>query len=116
MAGNPAPDSRTLDGRNILPVLTGALNESPTRYSTSSITTASLACATQDWKIPGAGGLPQHRALAAGRDLRLLFDMRTDPTERYSLAAHHPDKWRELERHLVRAQQEFAAIGEDSPQ
>ena len=44
-----------------------------------------------------------------GRDIRLLFDMRMDPTERYSLAAHRPDKWRELETLLMRGQQEFAA-------
>ena len=46
MAGIPLPDSRILDGRAILPVLTGAPRTNlRTRCSTSSITTASQACA-----------------------------------------------------------------------
>ena len=116
MAGIPLPDSRTLDGRNILPVLTGALNESPHEvlYFFNHDRIAGLR--TQDWKILVRADYRNIERWLPGRDLRLLFDMRIDPTERYSLAAHHPDKWRELERHLVRAQQEFAAIGEDSPQ
>ncbi len=116
MAGIPLPDSRTLDGRNILPVLTGALNESPHEvlYFFNHDRIAGLR--TQDWKILVRADYRNIERWLPGRDLRLLFDMHTDPTERYSLADHHPDKWRELERHLMRAQEEFAAIGEDSPQ
>ena len=37
--------------------------------------------------------LPEHGVL-------LLFDMQKDTVERYSMAAHRPDKWRELQAYL----------------
>ena len=44
--------------------------------------------------------LPKH-------DVLLLFDMRADPQERYSMAAHRPDKWQELQVYLERGQREL---------
>ena len=116
MAGVPLPDSLTLDGRNILPVLTGASDESPHEalYFFNHDRIAGLR--TQDWKIVVRADYRNIERWLPGRDLRLLFDMRTDPAERYSLAAHRPDKWRELEALLMRGQKEFETISPDSPQ
>lgn len=107
LAGAPLPDSLTLDGRNILPVLTGASNESPHEvlYFFNHDRIAGLR--TQDWKIVVRADYRNIERWLPGRDVRLLFDMRNDPTERYSLAAHRPDKWRELNALLMRGQQEF---------
>lgn len=107
MAGIRLPVSRILDGRNILPVLKGASNVSPHEvlYFFNHDRIAGLR--TQDWKILVRADYRNIERWLPGRDLQLLFDMRTDPTERYSLAAHRPDKWRELEMLLMRGQQEF---------
>ena len=107
MAGVPLPDSLMLDGRNILPILTGASNESPHEalYFFNHDRIAGLR--TQEWKMVVRADYRNIERWLPGRDLRLLFDMRTDPAERYSLAAHHPDKWREMEALLERGQQEF---------
>ena len=116
MAGFPLPDSLILDGRSILPVLTGASNQSPHEvlYFFNHDRIAGLR--TQDWKIVVRADYRNVERWLPGRNIRLLFDMRIDPTERYSLAAHRPDKWRELEMLLERGQQEFATVGQDSQQ
>ena len=115
MLGVPPPADWILDGRDILPVLTGASNESPHEalYFFNHDRIAGLR--TQDWKIVVRADYRNVERWLPGRDIRLLFDLRTDPTERYSLAAHRPDKWRELETMLQRGQREFAAINPDSP-
>lgn len=107
MAGVPLPDSLMLDGRNILPILTGASNKSPHEvlYFFNHDRIAGLR--TQEWKMVVRADYRNIERWLPGRDLRLLFDMRTDPFERYSLAAHHPGKWREMEALLGRGQQEF---------
>lgn len=107
MAGVPLPDSLTLDGRNILPILTGASNKSPHEalYFFNHDRIAGLR--TQEWKMVVRADYRNIERWLPGRDLRLLFDMRTDPAERYSLAAHRPDKWREMKALLERGQQEF---------
>ena len=116
MAGAPLPDSLILDGRNILPVLTGASHESPHEalYFFNHDRIAGLR--TQEWKIVVRADYRNIERWLPGRDLRLLFDMRTDPSERYSLAAQRSDKWRELNVLLMRGQQEFETISPDSPQ
>ena len=116
MAGIPLPDSLILDGRNILPVLTGTSNESPHEvlYFFNHDRIAGLR--TQHWKMLVRADYRNIERWLPGRDIRLLFDMRVDPTERYSLAARRPDKWRELETLLMRGQREFETIGPDAPQ
>lgn len=112
----PLQKGWNLDGRDILPVLTGASNESPHEalYFFNHDRIAGLR--TQDWKIVVRADYRNVERWLPGRDLRLLFDMRADPMERYSLAAHRPDKWRELNALLMRGQREFGTIRPDSPQ
>ena len=114
--GIPLQKGWNLDGRDILPVLTGASNESPHEalYFFNHDRIAGLR--TQDWKIVVRADYRNVERWLPGRDLQLLFDMRADPMERYSLAAHRPDKWRELNALLMRGQQEFGTIRPDSPQ
>ncbi len=68
------------------------------------------ALRTPNWKM-----LVQARYRGIDRrlpahDVLLLFDMRTDPQERYSIAAHRPGKWQELQAYLARGQQELEAL------
>ncbi len=109
VAGIPSPAAPNLDGRNILPVLTGASQESPHEVLYFFNHDRIAALRTQNWKIVVRADYRNIERLLPGRDIRLLFDMRTDPAERYSLAAHRPDKWRELETLLLRGQRKFAA-------
>ena len=114
--GVPLPADRTLDGRDILPVLTGASNASPHEVLYFFNHDRIAALRTQDWKIVVRADYRNVERRLPGRDIELLFDMRVDPMERYSLAAHRPDKWRELETLLLRGQREFETFSPDLPQ
>ena len=98
-----------LDGRSILPVLLGHTDTSPHEVLYFFNNEQIVALRTEDWKMVIQAGyrdiqrrLPEHNVL-------LLFDMRADPQERYSLAAHRPDKWQELQVHLERGRRELEA-------
>ncbi len=106
----PPMEARMLDGRNILPILTGASNDSPHEalYFFNHDRIAGLR--TQDWKIVVRADYRNIERWLPGRDIPLLFDMRADPMERYSLARHHPAKWLELEALLKRGEREFATV------
>ena len=96
-----------LDGRNILPVLLDKTDTSPHEvlyfFNNERIT----ALRTQDWKMVVQASYRDIQRRLPEHDVRLLFDMRRDPQERHSLAAHRPDKWRELQAHLERGQREL---------
>ena len=107
IVGVSMPPSATLDGRNILPVLTGKSNESPHQALYFFNYDRIAAVRTQDWKIVVRADYRNIERVLPEHDVRLLFDMRKDPEERYSLAAHRPDKWRELMMHFERGQREL---------
>ena len=109
IAGARLPAGLKLDGRDIGGLLRGG-SESPhdVLYYFSDERIAALR--TQDWKMMVQARyrgidrrLPDHNVL-------LLFDMHADPHERYSMAAHRPDKWQELQAYLARGQQELEAL------
>lgn len=108
ITGAALPAGRKIDGRNITGLLKGSANsphEALYYFSNERI----AAVRTENWKM-----LIEARYLGIVRRLpehgvSLLFDMRQDPTERYSMAAHRPDKWRELQAHLKRGQRELGA-------
>ena len=108
IAGATLPAGLKLDGKNIEVMLKGG-NDTPHQvlYYFSDGRIAGVR--TRDWKM-----LVQARYRGIDRrlpehDVLLLFDMRTDPQERYSMAAHRPDKWRELQALLERGRREFEA-------
>ena len=109
ITGAPLPAGLKLDGRDIGGLLRGG-SESPhdVLYYFSDERIAALR--TPNWKM-----LVQARYRGIDRrlpahDVLLLFDMRTDPQERYSRAAHRPGKWQELQTYLARGQQELEAL------
>lgn len=98
-AGVPLPQDREYDGRNLLPVLTGAAaNDLPER--------------TLVWRKE------DYRAIRHGRwklqtsrypDKVWLHDLQTDPTERFNLAERMPEKVRELQALYAAKEKAFVA-------
>lgn len=110
IAGVSPPGDTHFDGRNILPVMLGKTDASPHEvlyfFNNERIT----ALRTQNWKIVVQASYRDIQRRLPEHDVLLLFDMRTDPQERYSMAAHRPDKWQELQAHLVRGQEELETL------
>ena len=103
IAGARLPAGLKLDGKDIGGLLSGG-SESPHDVLYYFSDERIAAVRTPNWKMLVQARyrgidrrLPEHGVL-------LLFDMRTDPQERYSMAAHRPDKWQELQAHLERGQ------------
>jgi len=107
IAGVSLPNAAQLDGRNILPVLLGAATESPHESLVFFNHDLVAAVRTQDWKIVVRADYRNIERVLPDHDVRLLFDMRQDPYENYSMAAHRPDKWREFYGLFKRAQREL---------
>ena len=110
IAGVSLPRSVELDGQSILPVLLGNTNESPHEALFFFNNNRIVALRTQNWKMVVQAGYRDIQRRLPEHDVLLLFDMRTDPQERYSLAAHRPDKWQELQAHLERGQRELESL------
>ena len=109
ITGAVLPAGIELDGKNIEELFQGS-SGSPHEvlYYFSDERIAALR--TRDWKMVVQARyrgidrrLPEHGVL-------LLFDMRKDPMERYSMEAHRPDKWRELHTYLERGQRELESL------
>ena len=109
ISGARLPAGLKLDGKDIGGVLRGG-SESPHDVLYYFSDERIAAVRTPNWKMLVQARyrgidrrLPEHGVL-------LLFDMRTDPQERYSMAAHRPDKWQELQAHLARGQEELETL------
>ena len=116
IAGASLPSWATLDGRNIVPILAGESNKSPHQALYFFNHDRIAAVRTQDWKIVVRADYRNIERMLPNHDVLLLFDMRKDPEERYSLAAHRPDKWRELKAHFERGQREIKPPAESGSQ
>ena len=99
--------SLQLDGRSILPVLLGNTDTSPHEVLYFFNNERIAALRTQDWKMVVQASYRDIQRRLPEHDVLLLFDMRRDPQERYSMAAHRPDKWQELQAYLKRGQREL---------
>ena len=111
ITGAVLPPGTELDGKNIeelFPGSSGSPHEVLFYFSDERI----AALRTRDWKMVVQARyrgidcrLPEHGVM-------LLFDMQKDPMERYSMAAHRPDKWRELHTYLERGQRELESLAQ----
>ena len=107
ITGVSMPRSLQLDGRSILPVLLGNTNASPHEVLYFFNNEQIVALRTQDWKMVVQASYRDIQRRLPEHDILLLFDMRTDPQERYSLAGRQPDKWEELQAYLRHGRQEL---------
>ena len=109
ISGTRLPAGLKLDGRDIGELLRGG-SESPhdVLYYFSDERIAALR--TPNWKMMIQARYRGIDRRLPDHDVMLLFDMRRDPQERYSMAAHRPDKWRELQELLARGQLELETL------
>ena len=104
------PRTTHLDGKNILPIMLGKTNASPHKVLYFFNNERIAALRTQNWKMVVQASYRDVQRRLPDHDVLLLFDMRWDPQERYSMAAHRPDKWQELQEFLLRGQQELESL------
>ncbi len=98
-AGAPLPSDREYDGRNLLPVLTGA--------SANDLDARTLVWRKEDYRAIRHGRWKLQTARYPQKVW--LHDLETDPTERYNLAEHMPDKVRELQALYTAQEKAFVA-------
>ncbi len=110
ITGAPLSQSVKIDGRNILPVVLGNVDVSPHKVLYFFNNERIAALRTQDWKMVVQASYRDIQRRLPEHDVLLLFDMRVDPQERYSLAAHRPGKWQELQALLELGQQELEVL------
>ena len=104
------PRTTHLDGKNILPIMLGKTNASPHKVLYFFNNERIAALRTQNWKMVVQASYRDIQRRLPEHDVLLLFDMHRDPQERYSMAAHRPDKWQELQEFLLRGQQELESL------
>ena len=110
ITGASLPRSAELDGRNFLPVLLGDTGNSPHEVLFFFNNERIVALRTQNWKMVVQASYRDIQRRLPDHDVLLLFDMRTDAQERYSMAAHRPGKWEEMQAHLARGQKKLEAL------
>jgi arylsulfatase len=122
IVGLPEPPY-PLTGTSLTPLLNGAVDEvRPFVISAESTRQASLALRTPQWKVilpivEDAEGRPLPDVYGRSRCADpLLFNLRSDPGERYNLSVELPDKLAELLGTLKEWRTEMASItGEPDP-
>jgi len=103
------PESLVIDGKNIMPMLTGKTTSPHDKlYFFSDEKIAGIR--TQNWKAIFRSRyrgidrwLPEH-------DVRLLFDMRNDPYEQYSVAGHNENIWDKMIHYLEEGVKELESL------
>lgn len=90
MAGAPLPSGVTLDGEDISPAFRG---ETPVRDRTLFYWDAETLCAVRrgPWKLHRRTRNVEWKNETARHDPPLLFHLEHDPSEKYDVAAAHPD-------------------------
>ena len=109
------PEGLALDGRNILPVLIGETAATPHEALYFFNHDRIAAVRTQDWRIVARANYRNIERLLPEHGIRLLFDMRKDPAERYSVAARRPNQWNAMQALLQRAQRELEPAAQEPP-
>ncbi len=111
LAGGQLPADRPIDGKNIMPLLTGT-GPSPHDALFLFNNDRIVAVRSGQWKLVVES---RYRASTVSFDNSqsyygpngLLFDLARDPGETYSYTREHPDVVRRLREHLVEGQNKF---------
>ena len=115
IAGLPLAPSLQLDGRNILPLLTGGPDQSPhdVLYFFNNERIAALR--TQRWRLvlsdypPWRDAKPVLFEATKNRSI-LMFDMHNDPGEQYDVSRAHADARQQLLAHLARGRETLETL------
>jgi uncharacterized sulfatase len=109
LAGAELPDNLKVDGRNIMPMLTG---EQDTPHDKLYIFADEQIAAirTQHWKTVFLARYRGINRWLPDHDVRLLFDMDQDPFERYSQASHREDVWAQMIAYWAEGVEELESL------
>lgn len=119
----PAPGIVT-DGRSLLPLLRGETAESPHEFlyffdgeDVIGVRAGHWKLLTHAWYRRNLGAMENFDQLPGfTQEYALLFDMREDDAERYSVARDHPGVLRRLEGALSEARRRFDPLRTQDPQ
>ncbi|MGJ8655203.1 MAG: sulfatase family protein [Akkermansiaceae bacterium] len=122
LAGAKLPDDRTIDGKNIIDILTGKTTQSPHKYFYYYNGLNLQAIRNEQWKLhfprtaedqpywakKGGGGNPKkiHTTLKSP----MLFNLDTDPAEKNNLISQHPEIVTELTKQATHIRKEIGDI------
>lgn len=117
LAGIPMPEDRPYDGIDLMPVFNGASQPERSIYYYRS--EELHAVRSGKWKLHFKIMEYSGRDYHSGREIRkldspLLFDLETDPSEWYDVAAEHTDVVRRLEAVAAAYRREIAARNENA--
>lgn len=107
MSGIPLPTDRIIDGKSILPLLTGVTNTSPHDYLfmiNDTIIEAVLDSKGYKYQIQTSPDSSKFWYLSVGP---YLFDTQVDPSESYSILETMPEKATELAEQISRQQSDL---------
>ena len=114
IAGLSLASPQQLDGRNILPLLTGGPDQSPHEVLYFFNNERIAALRTQRWRLvlsdypPWRDAKPILFESAKNRSI-LMFDMQSDPREQYDMSREHADARQQLLAHLARGRETLEA-------
>ena len=116
LAGGKVPDDRPIDGIDLMPVLEGKKGRERTIYYYSDDNLNAVR--KGKWKLHftyydhSRGGY-RNRKHWVTPEVPLLYDLHADPSERFDLAAEHPEIVRELTETARRYKDEIERNGEN---
>ena len=116
LAGGKVPDDRPIDGVDLMPVLEGKKGRERTIYYYSNDNLNAVR--KGKWKLHftyydhSRGGY-RNRKHWVTPEVPLLYDLHADPSERFDIAAEHPEIVRELTETAQRYKDEIERNGEN---
>ena len=113
--GTALPDELALDGKNLLPLMSGDEDRSPHKYFYYFNNEELAGIRDNRWKLLTRAYYRRHlgatdlfeKLPGFDQPYWLLFDMNDPEPERYSLARNHPELVERLSKEMVRAEAEF---------
>ena len=115
IAGLSLAPSLQLDGRNILPLLTGGPDQTPHEILYFFNNERIAALRTQRWRLvlsdypPWRDAKPVLFEATKNRSI-LMFDMQSDPGEQYDVSRDHADARQQLLTHLARGRETLETL------
>lgn len=107
----PLPSDLIIDGKDITPMLQGS-QQSPHDVLYYFAGERIAAVRTQKWKAMLAARYRGINRWLPDHDVKLLFDMESDPYERYSVVSSYPEVWQELMARLEQGQQALQSLAQ----
>lgn len=109
LAGRPLPANVAIDGKDISQILHHG-GPSPHDELLLFDNEKVAAVRTDQWKFVARSYYREYDVPLAAMGANLLFDVRTDPSENYNIAARHPDIVKDMRARFERARANFEPL------